>query len=489
MSEEEAKEPVEEEGGSEVSGVTCEWCGEVFKSDKALDSHVGKRHPKELLSKKGLPTITKMSEEDTRAMIAQEGRDGLNKLKRDRLAEVLSSHPKVASRARVYILRKWETNERMRDDWREMFAILRSAGIPDDVAYDIINDVWSLEEKYGNILQLKGQRVFTIPPKSVDQFMVSTSQPYQQSASYYPPPTFGQFYQSPQPTVYPSQATPTQPVYGATQPPIYGGGLPFGYTQQDLIDRMSRMFDDKFKPVSERIQQVEQRIERFESKGEEEVVEVETMIPLKDPQTGDVIVGNDGKPVTYPRKMRGPMSLFMASGFLVEKTPSLTKEDVRSIVREEQPKQPQGPTEREKILEDKVRELTNAFKEQAAKIDSYREELTKKERESEKKELMSKIEALEERHKATLDELKATREEITRVRSERRIEGYQSDETRFLGQALSGATDVARDVLKDKRLLEAVRLVMAPPAPQKELPPGAGRTLATELPAEYVEEK
>jgi hypothetical protein len=249
---------------------------------------------------------------------------------------------------------------------------------------------------------------------------------------------------------------------------------------------MSRMLDDKFKPVSERIQQVEQRIERLESKGgEESVVEVETMIPLRDPQTGDIVIGEDGKPVTYPRKMRGPLSLFMASGLFVEK-PSLTKEDVRNIIREEQPKQ--GPTEREKILEDKVRELTNAIKEQAAKIDSYREELAKKERESEKKELISKIEALEERHKATLDELKATREEIARIRSEKRIEGYQSDETRFLGQALSDATSVAKDILKEKRLIDAVKLIFQQ-APQKEVPPGVGKTLAAELPPEYVEER
>ena len=53
---------------------------------------------------------------ETRQIVAQFGREGLNKIKRERLRSVLDMAPGVSKKSVPWILHKWDVNARLRDE-------------------------------------------------------------------------------------------------------------------------------------------------------------------------------------------------------------------------------------------------------------------------------------------------------------------------------------------------------------------------------------
>jgi hypothetical protein len=131
-------------------------------------------------------------------------------------------------------------------------------------------------------------------------------------------------------------------------------------------------------------------------------------------------------------------------------------------------------------LEELRRENEKMKSEYQKEIQSLKEAFEKKEQEREREELLKKIESLEESNRSLSAKFNEVRESMERGRD------YQSDEVRFLAQTLHEGIEV----LKERKPMSDIAKVLeklSEQPPQKELPPGAGKTLAEELPPEYVE--
>jgi len=207
-------EEVEETPPPQTTGKTCSFCGQVFPNIGQLTKHQRYEHPEEyskikqrqlekmretlqkrkamkieeeMIEEDETPTIRPetpeikgpLREEDIRSIIAMEGREGLNKLKRRRLEEVLSKHPRVNPKMRDYILFQWDTNENIKDDPNALWSCLRDSGLEPSVAKTITDSVWSLESKYAHLLIEQGTQ-----PKYYTPFSSQTT--YSQQPPYYP---------------------------------------------------------------------------------------------------------------------------------------------------------------------------------------------------------------------------------------------------------------------------------------------------------------
>lgn len=196
---------------------TCKICGFEATTPLEIANHMRLAH------KKGEPTheiekpekqisIDEMTEDEIRTKIALEGRTALNQLKRKRLEEVLSKHPKVSPQAREWILFKWDTDESIHDDPQKLTWSMMNTGLPDIVAYEITSTVWQLENKYGHLLQQKPPYYFgyqeqqpIIPPPILSrqqqtQPTTSPFTPYQQYQMQQPMQPPSPYYTMPPPT-------------------------------------------------------------------------------------------------------------------------------------------------------------------------------------------------------------------------------------------------------------------------------------------------
>jgi len=180
------REVVEDEmEEKEVKMVECTRCGEKVPFHQ-FNLHLKEKHPADYLEIKqkraraiaearrrkreaeleaeapptgpqvAAPARKELTPDEIRTIVALEGREGLNRLKRERLQEVLSKHPRVTPRVKEYVLYVWDTNELVRNDPNYLFFTLRDAGLEIAVAKQITEAVWSLEWSYANILQQYG---------------------------------------------------------------------------------------------------------------------------------------------------------------------------------------------------------------------------------------------------------------------------------------------------------------------------------------------
>ena len=95
-----------------------------------------------------------VSEPDARQLVAQFGRDGLNKLKRGFQKKTMALAPGMSDKTAEWILHKWDINPRLRDDPNDFYSMLHNdAGLKPNLASSIAKDVFSLEEQYADILE------------------------------------------------------------------------------------------------------------------------------------------------------------------------------------------------------------------------------------------------------------------------------------------------------------------------------------------------
>ena len=88
-----------------------------------------------------------VSEPDVRQLVAQYGREGLNKLKRGFLKRTMALAPGMADKTAEWILHKWDINPRVQDDPNAFYEMLHNdAGLKPNLAISIAKDVFSLEE-------------------------------------------------------------------------------------------------------------------------------------------------------------------------------------------------------------------------------------------------------------------------------------------------------------------------------------------------------
>ena len=100
-----------------------------------------------------------VSEPDARQLVAQYGRDGLNKLKRGFLKKTLALAPGMSDKTAEWILHKWDINPRVQDDPNVFYEMLHNdAGLKPNIAISIAKDVFSLEEQYADILEGAGEK-------------------------------------------------------------------------------------------------------------------------------------------------------------------------------------------------------------------------------------------------------------------------------------------------------------------------------------------
>ena len=98
-----------------------------------------------------------VSEPDARQLVAQYGREGLNKLKRGFLKKTLALAPGMSDKTAEWILHKWDINPRIQDDPNTFYEMLHNdAGLKPNIAISIAKDVFSLEEQYADILEDQG---------------------------------------------------------------------------------------------------------------------------------------------------------------------------------------------------------------------------------------------------------------------------------------------------------------------------------------------
>jgi uncharacterized C2H2 Zn-finger protein len=264
-----------EKPGEGVPLRRCSRCGEMIPFNK-FNTHMKEKHPEafeEIKRKRAEGRWRKPPEEekteepareaaetpeDIRAIIALEGREGLNRLKRRRLEEVLSRHPRITPKVRDYILFVWDTNEAVRDDANVLYGVLRDSGVEPAVAKSITDSVFSLEWKYAGILWEHGiePRYPAIPQQRVTYPYLPQPYPQPPYPLYQPPSHFQPYSQQP----YPAQPYP-QPYapYTPYAPPIQPQQQPL--TREDVVSLVRSVIEEKSR--RDRIEQLQQEIEKI----------------------------------------------------------------------------------------------------------------------------------------------------------------------------------------------------------------------------------
>ncbi|MEM1944151.1 MAG: hypothetical protein QXE50_05870 [Nitrososphaerota archaeon] len=283
----------------------CRYCGESVAFTKLM-SHYRDKHPdkyREIMERrtrtrlarlaegraeepeKVKPT-TALTEDDIKSIIAMEGREGLNRLKRQRLDEVLRRHPRITPKMHDWILFIWDTNESVKEDPNYLFSSIREAGVEPAVAKSIVDAVWSLEYRYANLLMSHG-----IVPKWPTYPQTQPYQPYMTSQtpqpSYYPeyqprletriplPPSYTQ----PQPTIPIIPSTPQQ--QAQTAQPITREEI--AQIVRDTIESIRRR--DRLQAIEEEVaglkEYIEERLSTLEGKAREPERETQAQMLLK----------------------------------------------------------------------------------------------------------------------------------------------------------------------------------------------------------------
>jgi hypothetical protein len=126
------------------------------RDSRASGKHLGEGERDSRASGKHLEE-GEVSEPDARQLVAQYGREGLNKLKRGFLKKTMALAPGMADKTAEWILHKWNINPRVQDDPNAFYEMLHNdAGLKPNLAISIAKDVFSLEEQYADILEDQG---------------------------------------------------------------------------------------------------------------------------------------------------------------------------------------------------------------------------------------------------------------------------------------------------------------------------------------------
>ncbi|MEM2233931.1 MAG: hypothetical protein QXP81_10385 [Nitrososphaerota archaeon] len=278
----------------------CRLCGEMIPL-KDFMKHYRERHPEEFqasierrretLRKKKKKQLEELEEQEEvekptsrltpdeiRTVIAIEGKEGLDRLKRKRLEEVLGKHPRVTSRMREWALFVWDTNETVRDDPHYLYMALKEAGLEAMVAKQIVDAVWSIEWKYAHILREHGiePRWPTIRPG--EEFAPSYP-PYRPVPQPYEPFQYPAYRPQYQPAPLPPSQSPQYQMTGP-QPPYQQPFFPptppqQGLTKEDVVEIVRSLLEEKKR--RDVIQEMMERMDRLE--------EMITQMEMGKPQT------------------------------------------------------------------------------------------------------------------------------------------------------------------------------------------------------------
>ena len=297
-----------------------------------------------------------VSESDERTLVATHGREGLNIIKKKHLQKVLALNPGIGQKSAALVMHKWEINTRMQDDPNEMYNVLHNeVGIKVHIAQSVVRDVFSIEQKFADILMQKGDRPIFYP--GLTQQPAQMGYPPQYSSQYggYPPqypPQYG----------YP----PGQQGYPPGQG--YSPQVPIGYVSREEMDRKIR--DAKTEGKMEKLESTVKDIPRM----------IREAVAQQNPNTQTIEVpidaeGNPCKPedaVSVKRIIQpigaGPqedwidkMARAKQAGLLGQ---DITEEKIRSIVHESGPKEDPKLAELKSILdkqETKYEELKDSI--------------------------------------------------------------------------------------------------------------------------------
>jgi len=342
------------------------------------EAPLGETAPKPRTIKAGL------SEEDERVMISMEGRPALNRLKRERLVSVLSKAPRMGSQSVKWILDRWDNNDRIKDDPNALWSLMvNEAQVSPQIARSILEDVWSLEQKYASILAQQGQPpIFLGGSQGPQQPSVFPSGPYVQYPSYQPQYGLGYPYHTSAPVGYPP--------YGYYPPPS------------------PQPTQEKQPQVTLEAMRAEIKKAMEEQLGKVDIVEIEE--PARDSE-GRIILDPDNRPILVKR--RGPASSLQGDKVL---------EYLKFGFNLREGGKEKGGGEAQ-IPEALTTLITNMQKDQA----DMRTELRR-----------TKDEAQADRIKALEDSNKELREDI-------RHGGWHSDTGRVIGEFTKTAEKIAQD--------------------------------------------
>ena len=435
-----------EDISSKIKTYTCRYCGDGPFTLPELGTH-SKTCPERL---KALAETKKEGKEgevpppesvEARQIVAQFGREGLNKLKRERLRAVLGMAPGVGKKAVPWIMHNWDVNARVRDDPMEFWRMLHDEiGLKPNTATSIVKNVFSLEEEFADLLYQRGERpVFFSPP----------------GYGYRAPSAFGWGYGRPQP-----QMILRQPL---VQPPTqHSPGAPFGWPSQPFYSAEDLRKAREEAQREERLKKVEEASASISKNVGDLMEKLPGMISdaIPQPERGYVEeripLDSKGKPTT-PDK---------AVSLKVTRKP--ITEEGKTMLRQFTELKEAGliltPKEAMDMMEDMMEKRKPAIEsiEEHPTFKSLKEGLEKtEERYNELKETMEAEDR--KRIEGTIKEL---RDELKALRS-RPAGQYSEDTFRLLDSTLNRLADI----LEGRKPMEAAKELLLPPGVSSTKPP------------------
>jgi len=404
----------------------CKFCDFEASSPLEIANHVRLVHGPETQSheksKEEEEEEGELTEDAIRTKIALEGRPALNKLKRKRLEEVLSRHPKVTAQAKEWILWKWDTDESLADDPQKLTWALMNAGLSDVIAYEITSIVWQLEQKYGPLLQQRPPYYFGPTPSYQEQAIPPPIKPPTASPTVPSTPPLTPYWTTPQTYMQPQQQyttqTPTQ--YTMPPPPQYS------YTSYELMElknEISRLKEQLSKPPQPQAQ--------------EKMITIPE--PLTDPE-GKYIVDDNGQVVTVPITI--PLSALPTYLSLKKGTAPKVESDFAS-------------------------KLEAAIRPYQERLEKLEKELAEKEKEldaTKEKFYQAQINELKEAIKATQEQMSETVKSLRTIS----VGEYRKDETKLLADAMISLKELAEDRKPVKEIINLALQQLKPTAPTPE---------------------
>lgn len=377
---------------------------------------------------------TRRPELTDRQKVIYYGTEGLAEIKRRVLEESLKSAPgSQVTKAADWVLLRWDRNPIMHDDPRELYDVLRNAGVPDRISNEIVADVFAVEDKYSEELRLHYEQPpggFMRRPRFGEEF-----------GGYRGPTYSGR----PGPGGYGYSRAPTYDQWGypVMYPPYYPERGRYEDTEE-IVRRVLR--EDR---------------ERREPREPEPQVEIVT--PLKDTE-GKVIHDSKGQPIYTT--IRGPASSVAAH----TAQPSSELSTIRTLKELGIVRVP--GTEQHIDVEAVIEEATKPFVQKIGnleqKMDQMKDETTRKERERLEKELG--------------DTRKDMRDLETRLRSElsSRSGEYKEDSYRLIGTGMNRMADALEGRKPVERIADLIFGEGRRP-PVREAEKGARAGLISEL--------
>ena len=325
-----------------------------------------------------------VSEPDARQLVAQFGREGLNKLKRGFLRKTLALAPGLADKTAEWILHKWDINPRVQDDPNVFYEMLHNdAGLKPNIAISIAKDVFSLEEQYADILEDKGEKPIFISGRD-SRTGSPTGEPILYRRDQY------------------SQSTGPFAVSGrGGQKESDSGGF---LTKEEYL-RMEREKEDR-----RRTEQLEDKRQQREDKFREDITNTlssfkeeleKSKKPSEESSIEEIPIDAQGIPcapenaVSVKKVYRGAgaradpfdMYLKIRQADKQDKTGQLDAEGVRRIFKDEVGSKPVGPSPEVLEIKGRLDGLNAQIVERDKKLEDLKDQLSEKDRQQLKDEI------------------------------------------------------------------------------------------------------